>query len=265
LESENASKEAVSSAEERASAANSKITQARADWDEAKASAAVAAAELEKSKVLRDYTVIKSPYTGVVTRRNFQVGDFIKSADQGGAVPLLAVERTDVMRVIVQVPDRDVPYVSLGDPAVIEIDALPGVVFQTRGGQTVAVSRWSEAEDPTTRTMRTEVDVKNPNSLLRHGMYGRATLTLQSGAATAVRVPPGAVVRRDGGGKGAVRVVRDDRVQTVPVVLGSDNGVEVEVLAGLTLTDQVVLRTNGPVDDGVPVAVTGAKNESAGH
>ena len=265
LESENAAKESVSSAEERASAANAKIVQARADWDEAKADAGVAAAELEKSKVLSDYTVIKSPYTGVVTKRSFHVGDFIKSADQGGIVPLLAVEQTDVMRVVIQVPDRDVPYVSQGDQAIVEIDALPGVVFETRGEQTVVVSRWSDAEDPTTRTMRTEVDVKNPNNLLRHGMYGRATLTLQRGAATAVRVPSGTVVRRDVGGKGAVRVVRNGRVQTVPVVLGTDNGVEVEVLSGLNLIDQVVLRTSGPVDDGSQVAVVGAQTASAGH
>lgn len=265
LEAENAAKESVSSAEERASAANSKIVQARADWDEAKAAAGVAAAELEKSKVLRDYTVIKSPYTGVVTRRTFHVGDFIKSADQGGTVPLLSVERTDVMRVIIQVPDRDVPFVSLGDPVVIEIDALPGVVFETRGDQTVAVSRWSDAEDPTTRTMRTEVDVKNSSNLLRHGMYGRATLTLQRGAASAVRVPTGVIVKREVGKKGAVRVVRGDRVLTVPVVLGSDNGVEVEILSGLTLADQVVLRTSSPVDDGAQVVVSGTKSISASH
>jgi hypothetical protein len=208
----------------------------------------------------------------VVTRRTFHVGDFIKSADQSGGTPLLTVERTDKMRVIVQVPDRDIPFVSLGDPAVVEIDSLPGVVFQTRGATTVAVARWAESEDPATRTMRTEIDVTNSDNRLRRGMYGRATLTLQTGAASAVRVPTATVVSRGPGSKGTVRVVRGDRVQTVPVTLGADNGVEVEVLTGLTTADRVVVSTSGPVDDGgvVTVAggavtVAGAKANDAGH
>ncbi|MCE9563987.1 MAG: efflux RND transporter periplasmic adaptor subunit [Planctomycetes bacterium] len=277
LESENAAGEAVTSSEERASAASAKIIQARADWEEAKASAGVAAAELEKSKVLRDYTILKSPYTGVVTRRSFhpgapgELGDFIKSADQGGTTPLLTVERTDVMRVVIQVPDRDVPYLSTNATAVVEIDALPGIKFDTNGKDKLKVSRWAKAEDPTTRTMRVEVDVKNPvdelnpDGILSHGMYGRVTLTLRQGVATAVRVPTGVVVGREGKGKGTVRVVRGERIQSVPVILGSDNGVEVEVLTGLTSADRVVLRTSGPVDDGAKVAIAGAKAADAGH
>src|SRR5207248_1050603 len=82
-----------------------KIDQAAADLDETLAGVGVATAELERSQVLFGYTSIRSPYTGVVTKRNFHPGEFVKSAEQGGNVPLLAVERTDVMRVVVQVPD----------------------------------------------------------------------------------------------------------------------------------------------------------------
>lgn len=235
-ESENEAKEAVNAATERVATAKAKIAQAEADIEQAKAEIGVATAEQERSQVMVDYAVVRSPYTGVVTHRdrNSDVGAFIKSADQS-STPLFTVERTDVMRIVVQVPDRDVPYVSLGDPAVVEIDALPGVVFQTRGQTTVAVARWAESEDPATRTMRTEIDIINPTNRLRRGMYGRATLNLQSGATTAVRVPTAAVVTRTGPGKGTVRVVRDDRVRVVPVTLGA----EIEALSGLTAGDQV--------------------------
>lgn len=264
-EAENEAKESVNAATARVATAKAKIAQAQADIEQVKAEVGVAAAELDKSQVMIDYAVVRSPYTGVVTRRTFHVGDFIKSADQSGGTPLLTVERTDKMRVIVQVPDRDIPFVSLGDPAVVEIDSLPGVVFQTRGATTVAVARWAESEDPATRTMRTEIDVTNSENRLRRGMYGRATLTLQTGAASAVRVPTATVVSRGPGSKGTVRVVRGDRVQTVPVTLGADNGVEVEVLTGLTTADRVVVRTSGPVDDGGAVTVAGAKANDAGH
>src|SRR5207302_365348 len=100
-ESENEAKESVNAAIERVATAKAKIAQAKADLEEATAEVGVAGADLERSQVLLDYTAVKSPYTGVVTRRSFHIGDFIRSADQGGTTPLLAVERTDVMRVIV--------------------------------------------------------------------------------------------------------------------------------------------------------------------
>ncbi len=248
VEGENAAKEQVNATLERAAAAKAKVAQSEADLDEAKAQVAVADADLARSEVLLGYAVIKSPYTGVVTRRSFHPGDFVKSADQGGVTPLLTVERTDKMRVVVQVPDRDVASVDAGDLALLEIDALPGRAFKG------AVARFAEAEDPTTRLMRTEVDVPNPDGKLRRGMYGRATLFLEAGAPGAVRVPSAAVERREVGAV-TVRVVRDGKVHVQPVTLGADNGTDVEVLSGLTLVDVVVVRASGPVVEGTPVTV----------
>jgi HlyD family secretion protein len=264
LEAENAAKEGVNAASERASTARAKIDQAVADVDEANAGVEVAAAELERSQVLLAYTVIRSPYTGVVTRRTYHVGDFVKSADQGGTTPVLAVERTDVMRVVVRVPDRDVPYVSMGDPAVVEIDALPGVVFETKGTNKVGVSRWADAEDPQSRTMRTEVDVPNPEDRLRHGMYGRVALTLSEGTPGAVRVPSAALSGKAEGGRGTVRVVRDGKAHAVPVRYATDNGIEAEVVTGLAPTDVVIVRASGPLDEGTSVAI-GGEAQAVGH
>lgn len=265
FEGENAAREGIDAAVERATAVRAKIDQAVADVDEAKAGVEVATAELEKSQVLLDYAVIKSPYTGVVTRRSFHLGDFIKSADQGGATPVLAVERIDVMRVVVRVPDRDVPYVSLGDPAVVEIDALPGVVFETKGANKVGVARWADAEDPQSRTMRTEVDVPNPNGQLRHGMYGRVRITLSEGTPSAVRVPSAALFGKAEGGRGAARVIREGRVHVVPVRYATDNGIETEVVSGLTLDDMVVVRAAGPIEEGTTVTVGGQSDAPGSH
>jgi HlyD family secretion protein len=256
VENENAARENVNTAQERAAAAKARITQAEADVEEARSEVGVAQAELAKSQVWLDYAVIRSPYTGVVTLRTFLVGDFIKAADQGGNQPLLTVESTDVMRVVIQVPDRDVPYVHLGAPAIVEIDALPGEVYETKGSNKVGISRWADAEDPTSRTMRTEVDVKNTDGKLRHGMYGRATLILSEGTPNAMRVPSAALVGKAEGGRGAVRVVRDGKVHLVPVRYATDNGVEAEIVSGVTKTDQVIIRTTGPVEEGAAVSVS---------
>jgi len=155
----------------------------------------------------------------------------------------------------VRVPDRDVPYVSLGDPATVEIDALPGVVFATHGSEKVAVARWADAEDTQSRTMRTEVDVPNSGGNLRHGMYGRVSIVLSEGTPDAVRVPSSALTGKAEGGRGTVRVVRNGKVHLTPVRYATDNGIEAEVVSGLAADDVVVVRASGPVEEGTPVHV----------
>lgn len=266
LAAESAAGEATSAAKQKEAAARARVKQAQADLRYAEAEVVTAKARLEKAQVLLDYTIIRSPYTGVVTKRNFHPGDFIRSADTGGErVPVLAVERTDVMRVIIQVPERDVPFVDCGDPAVVEVDALPGVKFKTRGADKVEVSRLAASEDVHTRMMRTEVHVKNPDGKLRRGMFGRVTLTLQIGAPDAFRIPSSALYGKAGGGQGVVRVVRDDKVALVPVRYGADNGTDVEILSGLTREDRVVLRAAGSVNEGTAVAMADAKSSPVGH
>ncbi|MBN9118839.1 MAG: efflux RND transporter periplasmic adaptor subunit [Planctomycetes bacterium] len=258
--------EAVNTAKQKVAAADARVKQARADLKYARAEVAVAKARLEKSEVLLGYTVIRSPYTGVVTKRNFHPGDFVRSADAGGErVPVLAVERTDLMRVVIQIPDRDVPFVDVGDAAEVAVDALPGMAFKTAGAEKVEVARLAASEDPRTRMMRVEVHLKNPTGKIRHGMYGRVTLRLQAGASEAVRIPSAALHGKAEGGKASVRVVRDDIAHVIPVRYGADNGTTVEVLSGLTLADRVVVRASGPVESGTAVAVGTASPAKSGH
>ncbi len=254
LEAETAASEAVITAEQRLVVAKAKIDQGKADLDEAKAEVKVAAADLERSKVLVAYSVITSPYDGVITRRTFNRGDFIRSADVGGdRAPLLAVERTDVMRVIVQVPDRDVPYTNIGDMASIEVDALPGKPVK------LPISRVAESEDAATRTMRTEIDLPNKDGRLRRGMYGRVTLVLEEGHQGSLTIPSTAITSKPDGNRAIVRVVRDGVVKFVPVIVGADNGIRVEVISGLTPADSVIVRANGVLEEGSAVDITGKK------
>jgi HlyD family secretion protein len=258
-----ASNESVNAARQKEAAAKARVDQANADLAYARAEVGSAEARLEKSRVMLDYTCIRSPYTGVITRRNFHPGDFIRSADAGGdRVPLLAVERTDILRLVVQVPERDVPFVEIGTPAVVELDALPGMAWKTHGTDKVEVSRFAASEDPNLRMMRTEVDLKNPDGKLRRGMFGRVTLLLKQGSQEAMRIPSGALVGKAEGGKGTVRVIRNDKACFVEVRYGTDNGGEVEVLSGLTNADQVIVSGSGPLNEGTPVVVSNTKSSS---
>jgi HlyD family secretion protein len=245
IAAERSGEAAVVTSRAQVSASDARIAQAQADVDLAKADVDAAAADLAKADVLLDYTKIISPYDGVITQRFFHDGAFIRSATEGGTTPVLAVAQNDLMRVVILVPDRDVPFVKRGDPARIRVDALQGRTFEGK------VARFANAEDEQ-KLMRTEVDLPNPDDVLRDGMYGTATLALVPPSKN-LSVPSSSLIEQDGQGRGAVYVVRDGKVRRVPVQVGMDNGRDVEILEGLSDDDQVVVRYNGSIAEGLAV------------
>ncbi len=243
----------MSSAKAQAAAAAARVDQAHADVADAKAKIDVAQAELEKAKVLASYLQIVSPYDGVITERNFFRGDFIRSADQT-QLPLLAVDRTDKMRVVVQVSDADVPYVHVGNDALLRIPALPGIDFKGK------VSRLADAQDKD-RTMRVEVDLPNPDKLLRAQMFGRMVIQLGS-LKNALRIPSSCLVgnvdESDDVKVGKVYVVSAGVAHLVQVRVRRDDGLDVEVVDGLNPGDQVVSQPGTTLFDGAKVELVSA-------
>ena len=223
------------------------IEQAQADLIESKANVEVGEADLAKAKVMQDYTRITSPYDGVITLRSFHRGDFIRSASEGGNVPVLAVARTDLMRVVLPIPDTDVPFADRGDKATLHIVALPGKTFEG------TISRFSETEDAESRNMRTEVDIPNKDESLREGMYGRVTVVLQAAAPNSMTIPSSGLLGQTGTGEGQVYVVRDETAHRIRVQVGNDNGIETEILSGLKPDDQVITSYNGSITEGTLV------------
>jgi HlyD family secretion protein len=254
---EKAALAARETARARIAEANAELAQAHADVAGANAEVKVSQANLDKEEALEAYTHIRSPYDGVVIFRGEAVhkGAFIQSADQGMKDPILTVARDDLMRTIIPVPDLDVPYVNLGDPAIVRIDALGGREFKGM------VSRIADSEDVNDRTMRVEVDLENPvvdpkgqMRMIRDGMYGRAEIILEK-ATTNLIVPSSAVLQRGTNGKGTVEVVRDGKLYRQAVVVGRDDGNLAEILHGLEPESDVVLQPEIAMADGTPVEV----------
>ena len=113
------------------------------------------------------------------------------------------------MRTIVLVPDRDVPYCKVGDPATVHLDALAGRVFKAK------VSRIAESEDLKDRTMRVEIDIDNSDHALRDGMFGRAEILLEK-LIKNLTIPSSCLAQRNGKGEGAVFVVKNGELRRVP-------------------------------------------------
>jgi RND family efflux transporter MFP subunit len=240
---------AVLSFEQQAVAAESRIKLAKADLVVAKAKAAVAESRVDRAKLMVSYTKVYAPFDGVITSRNFHVGAFVRAPEQGGQMPIVSVERTDLMRVKVRIPEREIPYIQPGDRVIIRFDALPGKEFPA------PVSRIAESEDPATRTMLAEVDLSNPDRLVRDQMYGRVEITLDD-APNGVTIPSACLVGDAANGQGQVYVVENGHAKLRKVQLGRDTGVQVEVVSGLSMTDSVILRPAGSLADGAEVATS---------
>jgi RND family efflux transporter MFP subunit len=252
-EAEIAAQESVTSAKANVAAMAAKIQAAEADVQEAEAQVRVAQADLEKTEVLVRFATVNAPFDGVVTQRNFFPSDFVRAANEGGAhIPLFTVQRTDLMRVVVQIPDRDVPFCDPGDPAILEIDALPGQQLKFK------VSRIARSEDPETRLMRVELDLPNPTGKISNGMYGRVTIILDK--SDLLSVPSSCLVGKSQDGKGRVFVVRNGKALLTPVEVGSDDGLNVSIIKGIVSTDEVILRPSSSLRDGTLVTATAASS-----
>lgn len=274
VETELAAKETITASKANVEASDAKIDIAKADVKAAQAEVDVTQAELEKTRVQVAFATITAPFDGVITSRSFFENDFVRAANDGGNIePLLTVNRTDLFRVVVLIPDRDVSATDVGDGAELEIDSLPGKKFQGK------VSRFASALDPQTRLMRVEIDLPNPTGSIKAGMYGQVTIVLDQ-ERNLWSVPFSCLLAQNGehkppvptgnirfdfptkqapkapGDEAAVFVVRDGHVKLVQVRLGMNNGLRAAVLSGLTAEDRVVLNPNPSLTDGAEVTPT---------
>ncbi len=250
LSKEHAANAAVAHARAEVAEAQAMLAQANADLEGARADVKVSEANLDKEQALYEYTNIASPYTGVVIFRGEAVhpGSFIQSPDKGAKEPMLTVAFDDVMRTIIPIPDRDVPYCDVGDPAIIRIDAMGDREFKGK------VSRIAESEDRQDRTMRIEVDLPNPDHVLRDGMFGRGEIILEKDTSN-LTVPSSCVLEKNRKGEGAIQVVKDGKIYKQTVQIGRDDGIRAEIVKGLTADSLVIVQPDASIADGTNVQV----------
>jgi RND family efflux transporter MFP subunit len=222
------------------------LAKAKANEAVARARSASAEADLSRVKALLQYTQIRAPYAGVVTERNVNRGDFLQPASATTAKPLLAVARTDIVRIFVDVPEMESPWVEAGRTGQVSVQALPEQIVQGK----VTRTSWVLGAN---RTLRTELDLPNPGGLLRPGMYATAHILLQERPDACV-LPLSTIA---GEGKQAFCwVVKDGQATRTPIALGLQVGNDVEVASGLKADAMVVQSQTGSLREGQPVEVT---------
>ena len=192
---------------------------------------------------LLENTVLRSPINGVVTARNYDVGDMCSMS-----APIFTVEQIVPVKLLVGISESDYSKVKKGDSVEIKADAVPDKTFYGK------INRIYPTIDPATRTFTVEVVVQNNYRTLRPGMFVRATVNF--GTNNNVVIPDVAVVKQQGSGERFVYVLNQDGTVTYQkVVLGVRMGAEYEVLEGLE--DGATIVTGGQIrlKDGIKVTV----------
>ena len=192
---------------------------------------------------LIDNTTLRSPINGVVTARNYDVGDMYAMS-----MPIFTVEQIVPVKLLVGVSETDYSKVKKGDSVVVTADAIPGKTFYGK------VNRIYPTVDPATRTFTVEVVIENNYATLRPGMFARVTVNF--GINNNVVIPDVAVVKQQGSGERFVYILNPDNTVTYQkVVLGRRMGSEYEVLEGLDDGAKIVTGGQIRLKDGVKVTV----------
>ena len=222
------------------------------DLNAKKAMVDAANSAVHRLEDLQSYEKVTAPFDGVITARNTDVGALIDAGANTPGKELFHLAATGQLRVFVNVPEIYDRAARDGAHASLQLAEYPDRRF------TGTIVRNSNAIDATTRTLLVEVDVNNPSGELLPGAYVLVHLKLPPSAGAASRgytIPVGSMLFRSEGLR--VGVVRNGKAQLVPITIGRDYGNEVEVVAGLSPRDQVILNPADSLVSGEAVQVVG--------
>jgi RND family efflux transporter MFP subunit len=205
-------------------------------------------ANINQLQALEGFKIVRAPFTGIVTARNTDIGDYIPS---GSGTQLFRMQRTSPLRVYVNVPQAFAHLVKIGTKGDLTLDEFPGRKFVGH------VTNTARAIDPTSRTLLTELQVPNETGELFPGAY--ALITLQVNDNTGILTIPAdsLIFQREGTTVGVVDA--DNKVEIRKITIGLDLGDKLQISQGLTATDQVILNPSDSLANGMTVKILNQK------
>lgn len=191
---------------------------------------------------LKENTTLVSPVSGVVSARNFDVGDMASGQ------PVLVVEQIRPVKIMINVSESLFSKIKRGMKVYVTLDAYGDEKFSGR------IARIYPTINNTTRTFQVEVSIPNNDERIRPGMFARVTLPYAT--ANRVIISDRAVNKLMGSGDRYVFIYNpaDSTVRYSKVELGQHMDYEYEVLSGVKENELVVVR-------GQLVLTNGAKAE----
>ena len=212
-------------------------------------------ANVRRLEELESFKHIYAPFSGVITRRNVDIGTLVNAGNGGTSQQLFFLAQTDPIRVFVNVPEAYASSIHAGLGAYLALTQYPGEKFLGR------VVRTAEAIDLATRTLLTEVDVPNRSGQLLPGGFAQVHLEVKA-VGQPLQVPVNALLFRSEGLRTVVITTENGVYKThlQRLVIGRDYGNTLEVLDGLKATDWIVLNPPDSLEDNQKVNVKQVNN-----
>jgi RND family efflux transporter MFP subunit len=209
-------------------------------------------ANVRRLEELESFKHVYAPFSGVITRRNVDIGTLINAGNGGATQQLFFLAQTDPLRVFVNVPESSAASIHPGIGAYLELTQFPADKFQGK------VVRTAESIDLSTRTLLTEVDVPNKSGQLLPGGFAQVHVLVKA-TGQRLQVPVNALLFRAEGLRSVI-VDSNHRTHLQPIVIGRDYGNTLEVVNGLKPDDWIVLNPPDSLEDGQQVHVKEVSN-----
>jgi len=211
-------------------------------------------ARLANSKLQLSEADLKAPFPGYVDKRLLDPGAMVSAG-----TPVAGLVDIQRVKVIIPVVEKHYPRISVGQNAMVTCDAFSGRRFEGK------VVRLAPVLSHETRTGEVEIEVDNPQGLLKPGMFARVEIAIDQ-RRDVLLVPDGALVKTPAG-HGVFRVVRggDNRakVQLVPVAVGSSRDGQTEIRGAIKNGENVVTLGVNLLKDGQSVRLSDAKRKGS--
>jgi RND family efflux transporter MFP subunit len=213
-------------------AASAQVDASKAALSATQQQLGVSQAQHQQYSSMADYSRIIAPFSGVVTWRYADTGSLIQAGtSNSGSAPVVKLAEVDMLRLRLPVPESLAPYVRVGDPATVRVDAI-GRTFDGK------VTRSAGALDSATRTMQVEIDVPNKDRQLEPGMYAQVTLNVaHSGQSLTAPVQ---AVDQSTAQPFVLLVDSANKIEKRNVHVGVSTANRVELLSGVKEGDKIV-------------------------
>jgi RND family efflux transporter MFP subunit len=221
--------------------------QAVSNLSAVKAAAESSAANVRRLEQLQSFEKIYVPFDGIITARNTDIGALIDAGASTQPKELFHMAATRTLRVYVAVPEVYSRAARSGATANLTLDEFPGQIFHG------TLVRNANSIDIASRTLLVEVDVDNPTGQLLPGAYVFVHLKLPD-ERRSVTIPSNTLIFRKEGLQ--VGLVRNGKVELVPVKISHDYGNSVEIVSGLQPTDAVIVDPSDSLVAGIPVRLS---------
>ncbi len=225
-----------------------------ATWHARQADVQAAEANVQRLKEMANFKKLLAPFPGIITVRTVDAGTLITA---GSSREIFRLARTDPLRVYVSLPQAYSQLVKTNDEAVLTFSELPGQSFTGR------VDRTAGAIDPVSRTLLTEILVSNHDGKLFPGAHAMVRINLAAGPEPPVTVPVNTLLFRNEQGVQAGLVDPNGIVRLAAVTVGRDYGNTVEIVHGLSQTDNVILNPSDSLEAGIKVRIAKAGTDAA--